>query len=198
MSPPGDPAPTVVRIHYLRPPSDETVYEQLLLHDDGRTKVTFARNLAMDRPLRLGGGIALEGGSDAVWFTFPGAWHDIGRFHLADGTFTGIYANMITPCLFEPGGVWRTTDLFVDLWIPAENGEPRPRDARLVDLGELEEARAAGRLPAELAEKAEAEGKRLMAALHQGTWPPSVVREWTRERALDRLGGRVGPEGFSP
>ena len=60
--------------------------------------------------------VALERGSDAVWFTFPGLWHDIGRFHRSDGTFTGIYANILTPPLIQPDGVWHTTDLFLDLW----------------------------------------------------------------------------------
>ena len=66
------------------------------------------------------GKIALEAGSDAVWFTFPGLWHDIGRFHRADGEFTGIYANILTPPVIEPDGKWETTDLFLDIWVDPE------------------------------------------------------------------------------
>lgn len=182
----GTPFPTV-RIHYLRPPDRRTVYEQRLLHDDGRVKVTLARDLPFDPPLVVNGEVALERGSDAVWFTFPGAWHDIGRFYGADGRLTGIYANVITPCLFEAGHVWHTTDLFVDLWVPARKGRPRPAEAALVDLDELAEAEARGDLSPDLARRARAEGARLLAAARDGRWPPPVVQAWTRERALGAL-----------
>ncbi len=192
------PLPTV-RIHYLRPPDRETVYEQLLLHDDGRVKVTFARSLSLDAPLVVDGEPVLENGSDAVWFTFPGAWHDIGRFHRADGTHTGIYANVITPCLFEPGGVWRTTDLFVDVWWPAGRAAPgRKPPPRLLDLDELVAAEAAGHLGAKLADRARAEGKELLARARAGRWPPAVVEDWPRERALRLVeGARPATRGSS-
>jgi predicted RNA-binding protein associated with RNAse of E/G family len=168
-----------IHIHYLRPPEEVRIYRQRLIHDDGRVKVTLARDLPFDPPLRIQDRIALESGSDAVWFTFPGAWHDIGRFHRADGTFTGIYANILTPCVFQPGGDWETTDLFLDLWMPAEGGP-----AVILDEGELEEALAAGQLDPALAQRAREEIQHLQVRLEAGGWPPPVVGEWTRERAL--------------
>lgn len=184
--------PRPVRIHYLRPPDRHTVYRQSLVHDDGRVKVTLASALDFDPPLRIGGEVALETGSDAVWFTFPGAWHDIGRFHRADGILSGIYANVIVPCVFEPGGVWHTTDLFLDLWMPAgpSGEEPRAEGARLVDADELERAEAAGHLTPRLARRAWEEGERLLAAARAGSWPLPVVREWTRARARAARGVR--------
>ena len=142
-------------------------------------KVTLARNLPFDSPLRIGNEIALERGSDAIWFTFPGAWHDIGRFHRADGTFTGIYANIITPCVFQPGGYWETTDLFLDLWIPA-NGRP----AVTLDEEELEHALAAGHVDPVLGRRARKEALDLRTRSQAERWPPPVVEVWTRERAL--------------
>ncbi len=188
-----------VRIHYLRPPDRITVYRQCLVHDDGRVKITLARGLPFDPPLRIGGQVALERGSDAVWFTFPGAWHDIGRFYLADGTFTGLYANLITPCVFQPGGDWETTDLYLDLWIPAVSSSASTGSGtdgsealqairpRLLDETELEEAESQGHLSRRLAALARAEAESLLRQASAGSWPPDVVHAWPRRRALQAI-----------
>jgi predicted RNA-binding protein associated with RNAse of E/G family len=165
----------------VRPPGRIQVYVQEVVHDDGRVKVTYARALELPEPLVVNGTVVLESGSDAVWFTFPGAWHDIGRFHRADGRLTGIYANVLVPCTFEPGE-WLTTDLFLDLWIPARAdgtlGAPT-----LLDEDELEHAERSGWVGPELAGRAREEANRLLDAAAAGTWPPAVVEEWTLERA---------------
>ena len=176
--------PRSVRIHYRRPPDRITVFEQTLVHDDGRVKVTFARSLSRADPVRIGDSVVLEEGSDAVWFTFPGRWHDIGRFHRADGRFTGIYANVITPCVFQPGDDWETTDLFLDLWIPA--GAP-PSRAVLLDEDELSAAESTGRVERRLAKRARAEADVLLRAAQEGTWPPAVVEAWPRDRCLEKV-----------
>ncbi len=171
-----------IHIQYHRPPDRTELFVQTLIHDDGRVKVTFARGLQLDAPLVLDGQVALEDGSDAVWFTFPGAWHDIGRFYTAEGRFTGIYANILTPCVFEPGGTWLTTDLFLDLWLPAaELGGPlRPR---ILDADELDRAEASGWVESPLAERARKEVRSLEREARAGRWPPAPVEEWTRDRA---------------
>ncbi|TVP57867.1 MAG: DUF402 domain-containing protein [Gemmatimonadales bacterium] len=176
--------PRRVRIHYRRPPDRVTIFEQLLIRDEGWVKITFAQNLVRSEPVRIDEEVALEAGSDAVWFTFPGLWHDIGRFHRADGRFTGTYANLITPCVFEPGGEWETTDLFLDLWIPA--GAPSS-SVRLLDEEELAMAESEGRLSGTLAARARGEAAKLLKAARAGTWPPAVVDEWTRGRCLDAV-----------
>ncbi len=201
-----------IRIHYLRPPEQVTVYRQRLVHDDGRVKVTLARDLPFDPPLRIEGKVALERGSDAVWFTFPGAWHDIGRFHRADGSLTGIYANLITPCVFQPGGDWETTDLFLDLWIPARDRDrdrDRARDATegagaadagpafapiLLDEPEFEAAVDAGHLSPRHADRAREEVRRIRELAAAGRWPPPVVGAWTRDRALRAVGAPDTPD----
>lgn len=176
------PDPAFVDIHYLRPPDRRQVFRQEIVAADNEVVITFARSVDLPGPVLIGEKVALEKGGDAVWFTFPGLWHDIGRFHQADGTFTGIYANVLTPCEFEAGGIWRTTDLFLDLWIPADSGK-----LRLLDEAELREAEEHGWISTEMADRAREEATRLESAFHQGEWPPPVVHEWTRERVLTSL-----------
>ena len=169
----------VVEIHYLRPPGREEVFRQILVHDGARVKVTLARGLSFDRPLRIAGSVALETGSDAVWFTFPGEWHDVGRFHTAGGALTGIYANVLTPPVLGPGHVWHTTDLFLDVWM-LPGGEPL-----VLDVDELEAAAAAGWIDEDTRARALAEVDRILAGVTSGTWPPPVFEAWTLERAKE-------------
>src|SRR5690606_17262536 len=98
-----------VRIHYLRPPDRARVYVQRLVHRAPDVVVTYVERTPLARTMVVDGEVALEPGAPAVWFTFPGAWHDIGRFHRLDGTFTGFYANVITPVEFVADDAWRTT-----------------------------------------------------------------------------------------
>ncbi len=175
--------PPLVRIHYLRPPDRREVFRQHLILDLPSVKITLARDLTFEPPIRIQDRIALETGSDAVWFTFPGLWHDIGRFHRADGTFTGIYANILTPVEIRDNGAWYTTDLYLDLWIPADG------KISVLDREHLEKALARGWITPEAARRAEAEVDRLLEARRRGAWPPPVVEEWTRGRALVEAGG---------
>jgi len=168
----------LVHIHYLRPPDRKEIFTQDLILDTPTVKVTLARAVPFDPPIEIHGEIALEQGSDAVWFTFPGRWHDIGRFHRADGSFTGVYANILTPARIQEGGIWHTTDLFLDIWLT-------PAGKLLVlDRDELREALHRGWVSPETARRAEDEVTWIEGSFKEGTWPPPVVREWTRERAL--------------
>ncbi len=177
------PSPSIVHIHYRRPPDDERVFTQLQLLDRDDVKVTLAHDVSFDPPVLVHGRPVLESGSDAVWFTFPGRWHDIGRFHRADDTFSGLYANILTPPTFEDeGSVWRTTDLFLDLWLSPEG------ELSVLDRDQLEEAVREGVVDPATAERAREEVRRLRTAHGRGTWPPLVVEEWTLERALKEAG----------
>lgn len=150
-------------------------------------KVTLARDVRFESPVRIEDRTVLEAGSDAVWFTFPGAWHDIGRFHRADGRFTGLYANILTPPAFEEeGAVWRTTDLFLDVWLEAG---PENEGLRVLDREHLDRALREGWIDAERAGRARAEVRRIRKAHRAGDWPPPVVEEWTLERAVREADG---------
>jgi predicted RNA-binding protein associated with RNAse of E/G family len=168
-----------VHIHYLRPPDRKETFTQRLLLDGPEVKVTFAENVPFDPPIRIHGEVALEAGSDAVWFTFPGLWHDIGRFHLADGTFTGIYANILTPPLFQPGGVWHTTDLFLDVWVTPAG------DLSVLDEDQLEEALGKEWISLETARRAREEASWIRERFREERWPPPVVEAWTLQRARE-------------
>ena len=171
--------PPLVHIHYLRPPDREQVYTQYLISEEEGVKITYAQDLELESPVRIAGAVVLETGSDAIWFTFPGVWHDIGIFHRADGSFTGTYANILTPCVFEEGGVWRTTDLFLDLWL-----DPSGRLLTL-DEDELENAEAQGWIDPDTAQRAREEVRTLTAQAAAGLWPPAVVEQWTLARARE-------------
>ena len=171
-----------VRIHYHRIPDREQIFHQRVVEVDADgTVVTFAEAAPLEEPVRAGDTVILDPGAPAVWFTFPGVWHDIGRFHRADGTFTGCYANILTPPRMEPG-VWHTTDLFLDVWLPVDG------PAVLLDQDEFEEARTRGLVDAPTAQRAMDEAHELVGAANQGAWPPDVVTRWTLDAVRERLG----------
>ncbi len=169
---------TDVRIHYVRPPEREELYVQRLVHRDEQVVVTLLDHTPLRRPVLIGGAAALEPGAPAVWFTFPGAWHDIGRFHRADDTFTGFYANILEPVRFLGPTEWHAVDLFLDVWLGAGGG-----GAELLDEDELVEALERGWIDAPTAAAARAEALRLLELARAGEWPPAVVRTWTLEQA---------------
>ena len=173
--------PSRVRIHYHRIPDRERIYDQRVVLERDDVILTLSDPLELETPMMHDGRVMLEAGSLALWFTFPGAWHDIGSFHRADGSFSGIYANILTPPHIE-GSVWHTTDLFRDVWWPSGG------DVVLLDEDELDEACRREQIDAETARRAREEAERLLQAARTGEWPPIVVKEWPLERALEALG----------
>jgi predicted RNA-binding protein associated with RNAse of E/G family len=165
-----------VDIHYRRLPDRISVFHQLVLERTPDRVVTFLPAAELREPLRVYGRVILEPGSPVIWFTYPGRWHDIGRFHLADGQHTGSYANILTPVRVD-GRRWETTDLCLDVWRDADGS------VRLLDEVELEEALAAGWIEPETATQARIEAEALMESAREDRWPPPEVREWTLERA---------------
>lgn len=170
-----------VRIHYRRPPDHLKIYHQRVVLERDDVIVTISDPLELSEPLLVGGKPGLEHGSRAVWFTFPGVWHDIGRFHLADGTFTGIYANILTPPRLE-GEDWYTTDLWLDVWL--RPGLP----AQLLDEDEFAEGVAKGFIDSATADRARHEAEDILALAETDAWPPAVVGEWTLARTLSAIG----------
>ncbi len=170
----------IVEIHYRRPPSRLQIFRQHLVWDAPEVKVTLARTVPLEQAMRIEGEVVLEDGSDIVWFTFPGLWHDIGRFHRADGTFTGIYANVLTPVEID-GSVWHTTDLYLDVWLGADGS------ALLLDEEEFDEAVGREFIDLATGKRVRQEADTILAAAGSGAWPPSIVAGWTRERALEAL-----------
>lgn len=176
----------LVEIHYLRPPARRSVFRQLLVHREGGCIITLMERTPLARPVFAAGNVILEPEAPVVWFTFEDAWHDVGRFHTAAGTFTGYYANLLTPVKFRAPLVWETTDLFLDLWLAADG------PAMLLDEDELAEAVVAGWVDEAAAASVRTEADRLMRAAASGAWPPIEVRSWTLERARATLARRYG------
>jgi predicted RNA-binding protein associated with RNAse of E/G family len=166
----------LVHIHYRRPPDREEVFVQHLIRDAPDVKITLAEDVPFDPPIQILGEVALEKGSTAIWFTFPGRWHDVGRFHRANGTFTGIYANILTPPVIHPGNVWETTDLFLDVWVDLEGR------LSVLDEDQFRDAVARGWVTPREADMAVREVERIRREHEARRWPPEVVGAWTLER----------------
>lgn len=178
--------PALAHIHYLRPPDRKEIFTQRILLDTPEVKVTLAQNVSFDPPIRIHGKVALETGSDAVWFTYPGLWHDIGRFHRADGTFTGFYANILTPPVIQKDGIWHTTDLFLDVWLGRDGA------LSVLDEDQLEEALERGWVSADTARRAREEVRWIRKRFSEGKWPPPIAEEWTLARVRAEVAGEKG------
>ena len=174
-----------VTIHYRRPPDRVEVFAQAVVEDDDDCVVTFLPSAKVKKPMRIGGRVVLEPGAPIVWFTYRGdVWHDVGRFHLADGTFTGVYANVLTPVRMD-GDDWETTDLFLDVWMDAAGG------VEILDRDEFDAALSAGWIDPSTAARALSEAERLAGDARRGVWPPAHVREW----GVERVRAVVGDDG---
>ena len=176
-------------IHYRRLPDDEQTFRQPIVQESDDVIVSLTQPLIVDRLPPEDAGPMLETGSRVLWFTFPERWHDVGRFHAADGTFRGFYTNILTPPRLTRSHdetTWTTTDLFVDVWCPVR-GEVK--HVMLLDEDELASALELGHIDVELARRAKGEAEWLAGLARAGAWPPPIVREWTLERALAALTG---------
>jgi predicted RNA-binding protein associated with RNAse of E/G family len=140
--------------------------------------------------VRVGNDVILDVDAPVIWFTFDDAWHDIGLFHSAAGVFTGCYANMVTPVTFRSPLEWETTDLFLDIWLPAGSNA-----GVLLDEDELDDALEKGWISPALARSARVEAQRLLSAIESGEWPPGIVTAWPLERALRRIGSSAADGG---
>lgn len=169
-----------VKIHYRRPPDRVTIYENELVHSTADATITVMRSTQLTKPMVIDERVVFEDGAPAVWFTFPGADYDVGRFHTRDGTFTGFYANVLTPVEFVSATEWRTTDLFIDVWAGTDG------KVHVLDEDELEDAALRGWIDAETSASARATAHRIVTQFNDGTWPPSIVYDWPLERITGR------------
>ncbi|HKK93788.1 MAG TPA: DUF402 domain-containing protein [Longimicrobiales bacterium] len=176
---------TPVEIEYHRAGAETLIYRQWLAHAGSEGIVTVQASTPIpdtktvdDRPI-------LAPGSPVVWFTFEGAWHDIGAFHLPDGTPTGHYANILTPVRLDPPSsdrwTWSTMDLCLDVWRSPDGA------VRVLDEEELQEAERSGAVRDDHARHARDEAIRLVRAARNDEWPPALVGEWPLERAREVL-----------
>ncbi|HEX6133246.1 MAG TPA: DUF402 domain-containing protein [Longimicrobiales bacterium] len=177
-----------ILIRYSRPPDRTTLFRQQLVQRTDDCIVTLLEHATLTRPVIARDRVVLESGAPVVWFTFPDRWHDIGRFHTRDGSFTGWYANILTPVHFVAPDIWETTDLFLDVWLDDEG-------AVLLDESELQAAVDGGSVSAEHAARARAEAADLLAQARSGAWPPPICEAWTLARARAAVRDADGTRG---
>jgi len=158
-----------IRYEYHRIGQPTTIHEQLLVLDRPDVKVLLQNRY--DGPdLTVGGSVIHERGAPMIWFVFPEKWHDIGRFHRADGTFTGWYTNLTKPVEINADR-WRATDLFLDLWMPAGGG------AMWLDEDDLEHATQRKAVDRTTRQRIDNERTLIELQLRLGTWPPQITRD---------------------
>jgi predicted RNA-binding protein associated with RNAse of E/G family len=158
-----------IRYSYRRPGRPTTVYQQWLVLDRPDLKVMLLERFAGD-PFRVGETTVLEPAASIVWFVYPEKWHDVGRFHLADDTFTGWYTNLTTPIEMS-GANWSAGDLYLDLWTPASG------PSVWLDQDEFDAAFKAKRLDAATRRRAMNEKTMIDLQLANGDWPPPATRD---------------------
>lgn len=183
--------PRAVEIHYRRLPDRTQLFRQVVLEETGEYVVTLLERAPLERPVEVEGRVALEPGAPVVWFTYPDRWYDVGRFHRADGTFTGVYANILTPVEMR-GDRWFTTDLCLDVWAAADGR------VRVLDEAEFAEAVERGWIDPATATTAREHAETLALWAVQGSWPPAHVAEWDLARARARLRELQAAAGGEP
>lgn len=158
-----------VRIHYHRPDRGTTEFDEHLVLDRPDVKVTLLEQYD-GKAAYAGDRLILAAGAPVVWFVCPDLHRDVGRFHLADGTFTGWYTNLRGPLRMD-GPNWYCTDLFLDHWLPADGGP-----GTWLDEDELDAAVRADLVSSGELSLVHAEREIVTAEVAAGRWPPPLAR----------------------
>jgi predicted RNA-binding protein associated with RNAse of E/G family len=159
----------IIHFEYHRPGIGTTVYEELLVLDRPDVKVLLQENYS-GTDVDVGTSRVLDSGASIIWFVFPEAWHDIGRFHLSDGTFTGWYTNLCKPIQID-GDNWIGNDLFLDLW-QFVDGTPV-----WLDEDEFEDAVKSGLVDKALEKQVLNQRTLIDLQVSQLAWPPPVAKD---------------------
>ena len=161
--------PPSVQFEYHRPGKEITVYQEELVLDRPDVKVLFQSGFAGD-DVSVGGSVILQRDAPIVWFIPVGSWHDIGRFHLKDDTFTGFYTNLSQPV--EIGdSKWIGRDLFLDLWQPVQG------EHHWLDEDEFAEAVSQGLIDRATRRRVLNERSLIDLQVRAGKWPPAIARD---------------------
>ena len=159
----------LIQLDYHRPGKGTTVFREWLILDRPDVKVLLLERYEKEA-IRHGDSVMLASGAPVVWYVFTETWHDIGRFHDAQGNFTGWYTNICTPIEID-GDRWKSPDLFLDLWQPVA-GEPV-----WLDDDELADAVKRGVIDRATRKRIQNERVIIDFQLSQGAWPPPIARD---------------------
>ena len=169
----------IVQFEYHRPGMDVVSYEEVLVLDRPDMKVLLQHEFA-GSDVTHGGSVILQQGAPIVWFVPVGSWHDIGRFHLQDGTFTGFYTNLSKPVDIQPVK-WVGYDLCLDLWQPTQ-GTPA-----WLDEDEFDDAVRRRFIDKSTRQRVLNERALIDLQVSTGQWPPPIVRDIDLEQAKSLL-----------
>ncbi len=173
----GWPMPSRIRFEYHRPGKDTTIYHEWLVIDRPDVKVLLLDEYA-GREMTVGKSRILDDGAPIVWFIFPDAWYDVGRFHRAKGTFTGWYTNFSRPVQVGESR-WVGYDLFLDLWQPADGSH------EWLDEEEFDKAVKSGIIDTYTSRRVARERASVESQLVDGAWPPQIARDIDLKQVLD-------------
>lgn len=165
-----------MEVLYRRPSGGVRRHRQELLHDGPDLKITLLRRPAGSGVREVAEGVRLGPGARLLWYTFPGRRYEVAAFHGPDGGLLGHYTNVILPPRIGDGE-WEITDLFLDVWQPAD----RPGEPRVLDRDELRRAEDEGAVDPEDGRRAREVAARVEARARAGEWPPPEVRRWPLE-----------------
>jgi len=159
----------LIHFEYHRPGIGTTVYDEWLVLERPDVKVLLQKDYS-GPSVDVGGTRILDSGAQMVWFVFPDAWHDIGRFHLSDGTFTGWYTNLCKPVQFDEN-TWVGHDLFLDLWQFTDG------DAAWLDEDEFENAVKTRLVDAALKKQILNQRALIEMQVKLAAWPPPIAKD---------------------
>jgi predicted RNA-binding protein associated with RNAse of E/G family len=159
----------LIHFEYHRPTVGTSVYNEWLVLDRPDVKVLL-QDAYSGPSVNVQGSRVLDSDASIVWFVFPDAWHDIGRFHLSDGTFTGWYTNLCKPVQFD-GDTWIGHDLFLDLW------QFTVGDPVWLDEDEFDEAVKRGIIDKTLRRQVLNQRVLIDMQVNQDAWPPPIAKD---------------------
>ncbi len=159
----------LIQFEYHRPGIGTTIYNELLVLDRPDVKVLLQEDYSGPE-VTIKETKVLDANAPMIWFVFPDAWYDIGRFHLLDGTFTGWYTNLCKPVQFD-GNRWTGNDLFLDLW---QNPDGNPT---WLDEDEYDEAIRNGLIDSQLKKQVQNQRALIELQMSQQTWPPPIAKD---------------------
>lgn len=161
---------TEIRIEYIRPGKDRTIFvEQLISLDTVRLKTfkTLPTEIAesLSRTLVADGLIAPHQRAVSIAKTYFFRQNfDLLEFYDQSGDLLGFYSDIATP-LASTGDGYTMTDWFLDIWL-----SPSGRLIEL-DVDEFEEAVARKLISGSESDRARRTFDRLIEEVHRGTYP---------------------------
>ena len=178
--------PRNVIIVYHRLPNDVHEYPGLLRYATS-CMLTVESRLTVAKPVVVEGKVVADTGYWAIWFIFKNQWYDIGKFYDRSGNWLGYYCDIVKPVsklLADRGRTIKLTDLYLDLWISAEN------KISILDENEFVEAIKKRYISKRTAEEAKNRLNLMVEMVRSRKFPPREIRRIKPLNDLEPLLGK--------